>query len=163
MIRRDALREVGAYRLYFRSGAEDRDLWWRLMDLGEIHRIPERLLQYRVHPAGRSEVHRQDMISDAIVCDLSAVARHFDVSDRDLLEDYGAAQDIGRAVEGYARRIGLRYPVRTLAKFRALKRGNLAAGGWTTRSEATHDAIRDVLENPLSWPSWRLAAAAAFG
>jgi hypothetical protein len=101
------------------------------------------------------------MISDAIVSDLSAVARHFHVADRDLLEGYGATQDVEAAAAGYAQRLGARYPVLTLVKFRALTRGNLAAGGWKTRSEAKHDAFWSVLRTPLSTASWRLAAAAA--
>ena len=161
MIRVDALRRAGNYRPYFHSGAEDRDLWWRLMNLGEIHCVPERLLRYRVHSSNHSGVRRQGLISDAIVSDLSAVARHFDVADGDLLERYGTTQDVQAAATDYATRIGDRFPVRTLVKYRALTRGNLAAGGWQTRSDATRDAALQLLRTPLSTASWRLALAAS--
>ena len=40
MIRSAALKAIGGYRPCFRS-AQDRDLWWRLSQLGEIHCIPD--------------------------------------------------------------------------------------------------------------------------
>lgn len=160
MMRSDALRAAGVYRPYFRSGAEDRDLWWRLSELGAIECLPERLLRYRTHNKNRSSALRGKMVADAIVCDLSAVARHFDVDDQDLLKAYAETQDVQATVTGYAERIGDRYPVRTLVKFRALTRGSLAAGGWETRSEAARDAARQLLKAPLSTASWRLASAA---
>jgi glycosyltransferase involved in cell wall biosynthesis len=163
MIRTEGLRRMGGYRTYFRSGAEDRDLWWRLMKEGEIHRIPERLLRYRVHQSSVSHRYREGMIVDAIVSDLSAISRYFGVVDGDLLETYQATQNGKATIEGYAARLGKRYPVWTLVKYRALMRGELTAGGWSTRAEVRRDAFRDVLKFPLSLPRWRLAAAATFG
>lgn len=110
MIRMEALRQVGGYRRYFTNGAEDRDLWWRLMPLGEVHRLPERLLRYRVHPSNRSATLRTGAVADALVGDFSAVARHFSLDDADILESYRPDQ-FGQTVKQYAELVGARYPI----------------------------------------------------
>ena len=48
MIRREELVKVGGYRVQARH-AEDFDLWLRLAVLGEIHVLPDLLLNYRIH------------------------------------------------------------------------------------------------------------------
>ncbi len=48
MLRRKAADAIGFYRhvIY----AEDTDLYWRLMDIGRLHNLPNVLGQYRMHP-----------------------------------------------------------------------------------------------------------------
>ena len=53
MLREGILRDVGPYRTAF-EGAEDYDLWLRVSEVAEVANLPERLLQYRVHPASAS-------------------------------------------------------------------------------------------------------------
>lgn len=48
MMRRPAAARVGGYSPTARH-AEDYDLWLRLATIGEIHAIPDTLLQYRIH------------------------------------------------------------------------------------------------------------------
>ena len=51
MMRRDSVVEVGMYRhLYPGSGAEDLDLWNRILRQGNIRNLRQTLLRYRVHP-----------------------------------------------------------------------------------------------------------------
>jgi hypothetical protein len=49
MLRDTVLQEVGLYRPAF-EGAEDHDLWLRISEVTKIANLPERLLQYRLHP-----------------------------------------------------------------------------------------------------------------
>lgn len=48
LMRREALTRVGGYRTYAR-GFEDYDLWLRLLAVGDIDNLPERLIEYRIH------------------------------------------------------------------------------------------------------------------
>jgi GT2 family glycosyltransferase len=50
MVRAAALRQIGGYDEALRY-AQDYGLWLRLAELGEIHILPEVLIQYRVHDA----------------------------------------------------------------------------------------------------------------
>jgi hypothetical protein len=47
MMRRDAYREAGGYRLL--TVGEDTDLYWRLSQIGSVHIMPEVLGDYRIH------------------------------------------------------------------------------------------------------------------
>jgi glycosyltransferase involved in cell wall biosynthesis len=53
MMRRDAVRAVGAYRAVFRYG-EDYDLWLRIAERHPIANLPDRLLHYRQHATKQS-------------------------------------------------------------------------------------------------------------
>jgi glycosyltransferase involved in cell wall biosynthesis len=47
MIRADAIRKVGGYRVEYTEAAEDYDLWLRLAEVGRVANMPEILLKYR--------------------------------------------------------------------------------------------------------------------
>jgi hypothetical protein len=49
LARREALRAAGGYRAGF-VGAEDYDLWLRLLPGARFAKLPTRLYAYRVHP-----------------------------------------------------------------------------------------------------------------
>lgn len=49
MFRRDVVSAVGGYRAQF-DGAEDYDLYLRLLEVGKIGALNERLVRYRLHP-----------------------------------------------------------------------------------------------------------------
>ena len=52
MVRRAAIVAVGGYRHAFHS--EDSDLYWRLLDHGRLHNLPDILGEYRLHAASIS-------------------------------------------------------------------------------------------------------------
>jgi glycosyltransferase involved in cell wall biosynthesis len=59
MMRREAVLKAGGYRKIF-SHCEDYDLWLRISELGyAIANFPQPLLNYRVHGANVSTVHRE--------------------------------------------------------------------------------------------------------
>lgn len=159
MIRMDALRQVGGYREYFAKGAEDRDLWWRLMPQGEVHKLPGRLLRYRVHPSNRSATLRAGAVADALVSDFSAIARHFGLDDLAILKDYRADQ-FAPTAKRYAALIGDRYPVEVLAQYRVITRKLPEMLDWKSAQDMHRDASRHVLTRPVSLASWRVALAA---
>jgi glycosyltransferase involved in cell wall biosynthesis len=158
MMRTEALRAVGGYRPFFRHGAEDRDLWWRLMRLGSIERLPRRLLRYRQSATSVTATRGLGITADAIIGDLSAIARHHAVDDTEILTRYGGGS-VTAAIDSYAERLADRYPVRSLARYRALTRGNLAAVGWQSKREACFAAISEITHNPVHRASWYLALA----
>ncbi len=158
MIRSAALKTVGGYRPYFRS-AQDRDLWWRLSQLGEIHCIPDRLLLYRLHEAAVSRRHPERKVADALISDLSAIAGHFGLDDNELLEEYKSTRMPSATVQQYARLIGERYPAAQLASFRAISRGYPSLAGHQHSSSAIRYSVLQLLRNPLSRKSYRLVSA----
>lgn len=159
MIRMAMLRQAGGYRHYFDNGAEDRDLWWRLMPLGEIHRLPERLLRYRVHPDNRSATLRAGAVADALVSDFSAIARHFGLDDLSILEDYRADR-FAQTAKRYAELVGRRYPIEALAQYRVITRKLPAMLDWTGASDMRREACRHLMSRPTLAASWRVAWAA---
>jgi len=159
MIRSEALKAIGGYRPCLR-GAEDRDLWWRLNQLGEIHRLPERLLRYRRHEASVTLTHRERTVADALLSDLSAIARHFELNDSELLMEHSTERVPSKTVHKYAHLIGERYPVERLANFRAITRGCPSLTGHRDRSSAIHYSFSQLLRNPFSRTNFRLISAA---
>ena len=147
MIRLSAFEQVGGYRRYFASGAEDRDLWWRLMAIGEIHCLTERLLRYRSHVENRSHLLRDGAVADALVSDLSAIARHYRLSDELLLESYSAAR-APETLARYADLLGDRYPVRALVHYRATTRKIPELATWIDRWAMRREILRHLLLRP---------------
>jgi len=159
MIRLTALKAIGGYRAYFRS-AQDRDLWWRLSHVGEIHCLPDRLLRYRRHEQAVSRAYPERSVADALMSDLSAIARHFGLDDTELLEEYGSTRIARATIQRYMRLIGERYPVSDLVNFRAVTRGYSSLAGHKSSSSAVHYSILQLLRTPFSKKSYRLVAAA---
>lgn len=159
MMRRAVLEAAGRYRAYFAIGSEDRDLWWRLMKFGDIHRIPERLVQYRLHTANLSRVRHRDIAAAALVADLSAAARHFGLADEALLGTLTRANSV-EVLRGYSALLEDRYPVRALVHYRAAKRKEPDLAAWVDRSEMRREIARHLLRNPDLTVRWRLLQAA---
>jgi glycosyltransferase involved in cell wall biosynthesis len=91
LIRRTLLERVGGYRYYVH--AEDHDLWLRLLRHGEICRIEEKLLYYRVNSSGVSITRWAEQAGNAItatfnylVCESLAVDLY--LSHSQLLKDF---------------------------------------------------------------------------
>ncbi len=75
MMRRKAVLKTGGYRKAF-SHCEDYDLWLRMSELGyEIANIPEPLLNYRMHGANVSSMHREAQELGTIIARLCYRAR----------------------------------------------------------------------------------------
>lgn len=71
MMRKEAVMNVGGYRAVF-SHCEDYDLWLRISELGyAIVNLPRPLLNYRVHGANVSAVHREAQELGTIVARLA--------------------------------------------------------------------------------------------
>lgn len=60
MFRREVVNQIGGYRSFL---PEDWDLWVRLREIGPIHNLEERVLNYRVHPG---QLSRKKMYAQAI-------------------------------------------------------------------------------------------------
>jgi hypothetical protein len=52
--RKEAMEAVGGYRAAF-ARCEDADLWFRLLEMGRLDRMPDRLVRYRRHGAQASQ------------------------------------------------------------------------------------------------------------
>jgi glycosyltransferase involved in cell wall biosynthesis len=159
MIRRSSLEEVGRYRRFFAMGSEDRDLWWRLMSVGEIHRIPERLVRYRVHGGNLTAVKRRDILVAALIADLSAVARHFGRGDESLLGDLTSDSGV-EILKRYAALLDDCYPVRALVFHRAIRSKVPEFASWIERPEMRREIARHLLRKRNASGQWRLLQAA---
>lgn len=60
MFRRQVVNQIGGYRSFL---PEDWDLWVRLREIGPIHNLKERVLNYRVHPG---QLSSEKMYAQAI-------------------------------------------------------------------------------------------------
>jgi glycosyltransferase involved in cell wall biosynthesis len=58
LFRKSAVLQAGSYRSFF-DGAEDYDLWLRLLNLGEIVNLNQPLTSYRVHPFQETRKNRE--------------------------------------------------------------------------------------------------------
>jgi len=154
MIRASALQQVGGYRPMFKKGAEDRDLWWRLSELGKIECLPERLLRYRVHQSNRSHVLREGALADALVGDLSAICRFHDLQHDSILSDYEKRRDLPSTIERYSELLGNRYPAWALYAYRILRRRARTLTGATGMARFRATALRRALTNLSARPSW---------
>ena len=160
MIRAKPLKFLRGYREHF-GAAEDRDLWWRLSQLGEIHCISERLYRYRKHSESvtqKSEL--ETAVAVALIADLSAIARHCRVDDSELLEDFRATREPRATIQKYVQLIGDRYPADRLANYRAVTRGCGALTGHQEKAGAVRYSFGQLIRNPLSWKRYRLISAA---
>jgi len=70
MLRCAAIRQIGGYRQLI---AEDHDLFVRIAEVGRLANLPDVLLDYRIHPQGLSQLHRQRLVLNSCA---TAVAAH---------------------------------------------------------------------------------------
>lgn len=66
MLRKSLVIAVGGYREAFRYGAEDYDLWLRLVEKHELNNLPEVLTLYRVHQESLTHRRRHDQAFGAM-------------------------------------------------------------------------------------------------
>lgn len=129
MMRRSSVLQVGGYRSEFRF-AQDKDLWLRLMDIGELANLAQPLLQYREHLFNSGHLHGQEQAAAVASSVAEARAR------RGIEPAVGFRLDSAPTVA--ARR---RHWIRAAARA-----GNLV----TARKHAR--LLRQ--EDPWSWSTW---------
>ncbi len=165
MIRAEPLRGVGGYRAYFAHGGEDRDLWWRLAERGQLVELDDILLRYRVHAKSSSRSRRDRILLASLRADLSAVARHFGCDDGALLAATLDAHDAAPIVDGYERLLQGRYPVRDLALHFVIRERLWSLAGFKTRGEMLAHLASRLARRPAAMGSgalFRVALAQAF-
>lgn len=153
MIRAEALRKAGGYRTKFLA-SEDRDLCWRLGDLGRLERLPEVLVDYRYHGSNMSRLRRRTQIYSALMSDLSAVARHFRLDDGAVIDAIDVGGDYGPAVDGYRRLLAPHYPVDSYLLFYQMRSELWDLPGHPPREGILKAVLRHVAERP--WDPTRL-------
>lgn len=67
MLRRSAALAVGGYREAFKHGAEDYDLWLRIVEKHPLANLPEALTLYRVHPGSLTHRRRPEQTLAALI------------------------------------------------------------------------------------------------
>lgn len=132
MARREAWRQIGGFRPEFKA-AEDRDLCWRFASCGDVVRLPEALIRYRVHDSNLSLTGRRTQLHSQFLASLSAVANELGLDDRSARQSIVVGGDYAPAIDAYRRLIGERYPVTTywlyfLARMRMWSLGGYADG-----------------------------------
>lgn len=153
MIRAEALRKAGGYREKFLA-SEDRDLCWRLGDLGRLERLPEVLVNYRYHGTNMSRLRRRLQIYSALMSDLSAVARHFGLDDSSTIADIDVGGDYGPPVEGYRRLLAPHYPIDSYLLFYQMRSELWDLPGFPDRKRIFSTVLRHALAMP--WNPVRL-------
>lgn len=123
---------AGGFRPEFKA-AEDRDLCWRLAACGDVVRLPEALIQYRVHDSNLSLTGRRTQLHSQFLASLSAVATELGIDDAAAREKIVVGGDYAPAIEAYRQLIGDRYPVTTywlyfLARMRMWSLGGYGDG-----------------------------------
>lgn len=153
MVRAEALRRAGGYRAKFLA-SEDRDLCWRLGDIGRLERLPEVLVDYRYHGSNMSRLRRRTQIYSALMSDLSAIARHFKLDDSAVIDAIDVGGDYGPAVEGYRRLLVPHYPVDSYLYFYQMRSELWDLPGFPDRDGIFKAILRHVGQRP--WNLTRL-------
>ncbi len=155
MVRTKMLREAGGYRPQFLA-AEDRDLCWRLGALGPVERLPEVLVDYRYHDSNMSKVRRRTQRYSELLSDLSAIAKHFEIDDSDLLAKVDVGGDYGPALDGYRRLLANRYPVETYILLFQLRTELWDVPGNPDRARILAAVLRHLAARPVDPLRWFL-------
>lgn len=156
MIRADALRASGGYREKF-VAAEDRDLCWRLGDIGALARLPEVLVKHRIHGSNMSKLKRRTQLFSALLSDLSAIARSFGLDDSGVMEAIDVGGDYAPALKGYRALIGDRYPVESYILYYQMRSELWDVPGFPDRNAMAGAVARHVASRP--WEAHRLTLA----
>jgi len=94
MFKKEAALAVGGYR---EKQAEDYALWGRLVETGRCIGIPEKLLQFRMHPVSASNRHRKMMQAFAQEIAIRHCQRFMQLSKLQAERAYRALADRGRS------------------------------------------------------------------
>ena len=107
MMKRSSFCTIGGYREHFKH-AEDKDLLYRLVELGEVDNLPVPLLQYRVHGKNISVVHGnyQEMLG-ALISEIHTIRAN---EGKDISAYMTSAPDLSSLDEQFSRK-GLRASV----------------------------------------------------
>lgn len=93
MLRRSAINAVGGYRLVL--NAEDSDLYWRLLEQGELHNLSEPLGSYRMHGSSLTSASIESGRRGALYAQLAAIsAQRRARNDADITFDVGLLTSI---------------------------------------------------------------------
>ena len=107
MVRTRAMRAIGGYRSLF-AGAEDHDLYLRLLDTGRFGSIPELLVSYRRHPGQiTSRAYHQGLLASVAAIHSAQVrqAGRADPADQPGSTVLGLSVDFLKAAVRDARRL----------------------------------------------------------
>lgn len=148
MIRADALRQAGGYRPQF-VAAEDRDLCWRLGEVGRCVRLAERLLNYRDHANNTSILQRRTQLFSHLLADLSAAARHHRLNDGDIVAAIVPGGDYLQQVEAYRRLLASCYPVETYWLMFLCRQAAWPIGGYATGADFLHAVVAHWRAQPF--------------
>ena len=155
LVRAEAMQKAGCYRLNM-PYAHDTDLWFRLSRIGEIHRLNEVLLHYRIHTSNTTITHRERIVQHEIIAVLSAIARHHHLDDETLISGFNGAENYAETIDAYKDLIDERYPVETYLLFRAVGNRVPAVVGETDFARVLELAIKHALSFPISAAEFQL-------
>ena len=153
MVRADVLRKVGGYREKF-VAAEDRDLCWRLGAIGKLERLPEVLVEHRHHTSNMSLLASRTQVYSALLSDLSAIARHFEIDDGAVVESIEVGGDYAAPIGAYRRLLAPRYPVDSYLLFYQMRAELWDLPGFPDRRGIRQAVLRHVAQRP--WDTVRL-------
>ena len=159
LIRANSMREAGCYRLNMPL-AHDTDLWFRLSRLGEIHRLNEVLLHYRIHATNTTVTQRARIAQYEAIAILSAIARRHDLDDEHLIGGFEGSANYESTVRAYKGLIGERYPVETYLLYRAVGSRVPAVAGAADMDEAFARVRAHASAPPMTWAKAQLVRRA---
>ena len=148
MIRAEIYRKVGGYRAKFLA-SEDRDLCWRLGDAGRLERLPEVLVDYRYHDNNMSRLRRRTQIYSALLSDLSAVARHFNLDDSAAIDSIDIGGNYAPAVQAYRALLAPHYPVESYLLFYQMRSELWDLPGFTGREGILKAVVKHFMKKPF--------------
>jgi len=126
MYRRDAARRAGGYRSGF-PGAEDYDLWLRMLELGDISNLDADVLAYRVHAGQITSQASATVAESTYLAQWSARERKHGRPGTDLPWEAGAPE----APTSLRMRV-VRWRIRTAARMYSKARAATALRQWPT-------------------------------
>ena len=147
MIRAEMLRKAGGYREKF-VAAEDRDLCWRLGALGRLERLPEVLVEHRHHGTNMSQLKRRTQMYSALLCDLSAIAVHFNLDDSALVDAIDVGGEYGPSITAYSRLLAPHYPIESYLLYFQMRWEVWDLPGFEGRSSMVRAVLLHVAARP---------------
>lgn len=157
MIRAEALRRAGGYRPQFLA-SEDRDLCWRLGQIGPVARLSEALLQYRGHANNTSRLQRRTQLFSHLLGDMSAICRHFGLDDSTIVAQIVPGGDYMPAVASYRRLLAACYPVETYWLMFLCRHRAWTIGGFQTDEAFMKAVVAHWRQKPLDLRRAEVAA-----
>lgn len=148
LMRTHALRKIGGYRPQF-SAAEDVDLCWRLGAEGRLERLPQVLVLYRRHRTNMSVLARRTQIYSAMLATYSAVAAHFNLDDRSIVERIDVGGDYRPVVEDYRKLLEGHFPFETYRLLHLCRTHAWDCYDFPSKHDLLAAVIKHVAANPL--------------